>query len=326
MQLVDPYGRKISYLRLSVTDRCNLRCSYCMPAAGVQKRGHGEILRYEELLLLARIAVALGIEKIRVTGGEPLVREGITGFLAALSGITGLRRLVLTTNGVRLEEMAAELRCAGVESLNVSVDSLRPEIFARITRGGELNKVLAGLEAAERAGFPYLKINMVVMRGVNDDELLDFALLALERPYRVRFIEYMPTIGGADWRSLVISGEEVLTRLSRRFRLLPLARESLAGPARNFRIDGGAGTVGIITPVSSHFCCDCNRIRVTSTGLAKGCLFSGIAADLKPFLAAGDETGLATVLRRVVGSKPPRHLIADVPPGGNAVAMSEVGG
>lgn len=194
MGLIDTSGRRINYLRLSVTDRCNLRCSYCMPEKGVPKVTHGDILRYEDLLRVAQAAVSLGIEKIRVTGGEPLVRLGISGFLARLAAIPGLRQLVLTTNGVLLEEMAEELRASGVQRLNVSLDSLRPETFGRVTRCGDVSRVWAGIEAAERAGFP-LKLNMVVMRGVNDEELADFAALTLEKPYAVRFIECMPIAG-----------------------------------------------------------------------------------------------------------------------------------
>ena len=193
MKLIDSFGRKINYLRLSVTDRCNMRCRYCMPAEGVAKLCHEDILSYEALFRIAQSAVALGIEKIRVTGGEPLVRKGIIDFLARLAGIPGLKQLVLTTNGLRLAEMAEELRAAGVQRLNISLDSLQPEVFARITRGGDLSRVLAGITAAERAGFP-IKINMVVMRGINDAEVVDVASLALHKPYTVRFIEYMPAI------------------------------------------------------------------------------------------------------------------------------------
>ena len=180
MVLIDSYGRKINYLRLSVTDRCNLRCIYCMPAEGVRKLGHQDILSYEELMLLAETAVGIGIEKIRVTGGEPLVRNGILDFLGKLSAIPQLRQLVLTTNGMLLPEMAKGLRKAGVQRLNISLDSLRPETFARITRCGDLGRVLAGIQIAEEAGFP-IKLNVVVMRGMNDDEVVDFAGLTLDK-------------------------------------------------------------------------------------------------------------------------------------------------
>lgn len=326
MGLVDPHGRKINYLRLSVTDRCNLRCRYCMPAVGEPQRDRGDLLGYEDLRRVAQAAVALGMEKIRVTGGEPLVRKGITGFLETLAGLPGLKRLVLTTNGVLLKEMAAELRGAGVESLNISLDSLRPDTFFRITRGGDLRRVLEGLEAVERAGFPYLKINVVVMRGVNEDEVADFAALTLDRPYRVRFIEYMPTSPGDTRRPLTVPGEELLRKLSERYRLLPAGREPLAGPAVYYRIAGAVGMVGVITPVSCHFCGDCNRVRITSTGVARSCLFSDSGVDLKPFLKEGDETVLQRALRRVVEAKPEGHSLCGDTEEHVPLPMSMVGG
>jgi cyclic pyranopterin phosphate synthase len=323
--LIDTSGRRINYLRLSVTDRCNLRCSYCMPEKGVPKVNHGDILRYEDLLRVARATVSLGIEKIRVTGGEPLVRLGIIGFLAQLAGIPGLRQLVLTTNGVLLEEMAPELRAAGVQRLNVSLDSLRPETFRSITRCGDVSRVLAGLAAAERAGFP-LKINMVVMRGVNDQELADFAAITLDKPYAVRFIEYMPTAGGKDWPSLVVPGHEILERLSHRFSFVPVDRNELAGPAREFRIEGATGTFGIITPISGHFCGDCNRIRVTASGHARSCLFAENEIDLKPSLRIAGEAAIRRTLRQVVGGKPGKHQISEREAGCSPFLMSSVGG
>lgn len=325
MPLIDPYGRKINYLRLSVTDRCNLRCRYCMPADGVPMLPHGDILSYEELSLVARTIVSLGIEKIRVTGGEPLVRKGIVGFLARLAGIPGLRQLVLTTNGVMLTEMAEALRGAGVQRLNVSLDSLVPETFRRITRLGDVSRVLAGIAAAEQVGFP-IKLNMVVMRGVNDHEVVDFATLTLAKPYAVRFIEYMPTVVEKDWPSKVVPGREILDRISTRFRLEEVDRNELAGPASDFRIPGAAGILGIITPITGHFCGDCNRIRVTATGKARGCLFSETELDLKPFLRAQDATGLEEALRRVVHVKPGAHRISEKPAGGQHLEMYRVGG
>ncbi len=323
MELTDTFGRTINYLRLSVTDRCNMRCVYCMPADGIPLLTHDDILSYEELLLVAKTAVASGIEKIRVTGGEPLVRKGIVPFLTRLAAIPGLRQLVLTTNGLYLDEMAESIRQAGVQRLNISLDSLRPETFAGITRGADLHRVLAGIDAAERAGFP-LKINVVVMRGVNDGELLDFAAMTLDRSLTVRFIEYMPAIRADNWAELVMPGDAILDRIGSRFRFSPLERDASAGPARTFRIDGAAGTIGVITPVSGHFCDECNRIRVTSSGRARSCLFSDTGFDLKPLLAAGDEAGLATALRAIVARKPGRHALAEQDH--TPFAMSAIGG
>jgi len=326
MQLVDSYGRKINYLRLSVTDRCNLRCSYCMPAGGVPALKHHEILSYEELLQVSQAAVALGVEKIRITGGEPLVRKGIAGFLRELGGIEGLRHLVLTTNGLLLAEMVDELRAAGVQRLNISLDSLRDSTFTAITRGGDLRRVLAGIAAAEKAGIP-LKLNMVVMRGVNDDELLDFAAMTLDRPLSVRFIEYMPAAGGDGWRSLLVPGGEILSRIATRFKLVPVFRDSkLTGPARNYKIEGAAGMVGVITPVSGHFCAECNRIRVTSSGMAKSCLFGSDVEDLKPIIRSGDMALLEATLRRLVGCKPQKHPLSETNCSCDPFAMSRIGG
>jgi len=326
MQLIDTYGRRINYLRLSVTDRCNLRCCYCMPAEGVAKLEHRELLSYEELFRVASACVDQGIEKIRVTGGEPLVRKGLSGFLQRLSGIAGLKELVLTTNGILLEELAAPLREAGVARLNISLDSLKPEVFARITRGGEVAKVLAGIAAAERAGFPPVKINMVVMRGVNDEEILDFAALSIDKPYTVRFIEYMPTLLDQGWHTQSMSGSEILARISERYPLLPLVGTEMAGPARNFKIEGAAGAIGIITPVSGHFCESCNRIRVTAAGVVRGCLFSEQGVDLKPLLQNADPLPLRETVRRMVTEKPGRHHLADEGAQNTRLHMSGIGG
>jgi len=325
MKLVDLFGRRINYLRLSVTDRCNLRCRYCMPEHGVEKLPHQEVLSYEELHRIARAAVSLGIEKIRVTGGEPLVRKDILPFLAGLSALPGLRQLVLTSNGLLLEEMASDLKAAGVQRLNISLDSLDAANFCAITRVGDLDRVLAGIAAADRAGFP-VKINMVVMRGVNDAEIEAIASLAVDRPYSVRFIEYMPAAREERWQSLVMSGAEILERLSARFPLQPIDRSELAGPAREYRITGAAGTLGIITPVTGHFCADCNRIRVTSTGKAKSCLFSGDDLDLKPFLAGDDDRLLEQALASIVAGKPGRHQLSSLSANHEPFAMSAIGG
>ena len=325
MNLIDTFGRKINYLRLSVTDRCNMRCTYCMPEGGVEKFQHQEVLSYEELHRIARAAVSLGVEKIRVTGGEPLVRKGIVPFLAGLSAIPGLKQLVLTSNGLLLEEMATDLRTAGVQRLNISLDSLDPARFRAITRVGELERVRAGIAAADRAGFP-VKINMVVMRGVNDSEIEAIASLAIDRPYTVRFIEYMPSSREERWQSLVLSGRDILDRLSAKFQLALIDRAELAGPAKEYRIAGAAGTLGIITPVTGHFCADCNRIRVTSTGMAKSCLFSGDELDLKPFLDGNRGDLLEDALRRIVVGKPGRHQMSALSASHTPFAMSAIGG
>jgi cyclic pyranopterin phosphate synthase len=326
MQLTDSLGRNINYLRLSVTDRCNMRCFYCMPKEGIVNKGHGAVLSYEELQLVAETAVGLGIEKIRITGGEPLVRKGIVAFLGKLSAIPGLRHLALTTNGLLLAEMAADLYKAGVQRLNVSLDSLQPQTFSDITRGGDLVRVLAGLAAAEQAGFPSPKINCVIMRGVNDGEILDFAERTLSHGNSIRFIEYMPAVREDDWQRYCISGDEILQRITDRYTLEQVDKGPFAGPSRDFRIPGARGSIGIITAVSGHFCSECNRIRVTSTGQAKGCLFSDAKTDLIPWLRPPDRAGLAEVLRFLVSTKPERHDISQEGYTHKNFTMSQVGG
>lgn len=326
MQLTDSLGRNINYLRLSVTDRCNMRCFYCMPEEGIAKQRHETVLSYEELQLIAETAVALGIEKIRITGGEPLVRSGIVEFLGKLSTIPGLRHLALTTNGLLLAEMAVDLYRAGVQRLNVSLDSLNPQTFSEITRGGNLGRVLAGLEAAEQAGFPPPKINCVIMRGVNDSEIIDFAEMTLSHGNSIRFIEYMPAVKENDWQRYSISGDEILEQIAGRFTLEQVDKGPFSGPSRDFRIPGARGSIGIITAVSGHFCSECNRIRVTSTGQAKGCLFADAKTDLIPWLRPPDREGLAEVLKGIVSTKPERHDISQDGYSHKNFKMSQVGG
>ena len=324
--LRDAYNRRINYLRLSVTDRCNLRCFYCMPPEGVQDVGHEGVLSYEELYLIAESAVQMGIEKIRITGGEPTVRAGIIDFLTRLSAIPGLRHLALTTTGLLLAQMAAELYQAGVQRLNVSLDSLNPATFKEITRGGDLHKVLAGLDAAVAAGFPPPKINVVIMRGVNDGEILDFAELTRTRGCSVRFIEYMPVVKEDGWQRYCFAGHEVLQRISEQYQLETVDKGAFAGPSQDCRIPGARGSIGIITAVSGHFCNDCNRIRVTARGQAKGCLFSDEKTDLTPFLRPPDREGLTRTLQMIVHAKPQGHGIKCGEYEHSNFSMAQVGG
>lgn len=326
MRLIDSHGRNINYLRLAVTDRCNMRCLYCMPQEGIVKKGHDAILSYEELLLIAETAIGMGIRKIRITGGEPLVRAGLIDFLERLADIPGLRHLVLTTNGLLLKEMASDLYEAGVQRLNVSLDSLNAETFSMITRGGDLNKVLSGLDEAEQVGFPPPKINVVIMRGVNDAEITAFAEMTLTRGYTVRFIEYMPAVKENAWQRYCISGEEIIERISARYTLEPVDKRPFAGPSRDFRISGARGKIGIITAVSGHFCGECNRIRVTSTGKAKGCLFADEKTDLIPWLRPANREMLAMVLKGIVSGKPERHGISLDGYSHTNFTMSQIGG
>ena len=325
MSLQDSFGRKIDYLRLSVTDRCNMRCRYCMPESGVVQRDRLDILSYEQLLSLTQAAVSLGIKKVRVTGGEPLVRKGIVEFLGRLAQLPGLEQLVLTTNGLQLPELAGSLKQAGVQRLNISLDSLRPEIFAKITRRDALDRVLAGIAAAEQVGLP-IKINMVVMRGINDAELADFAALTVEKNCSVRFIEYMPVIKEENWQSLVLPGDEILARLAEQYAFSPVVRGALAGPAREYKIAGAQGTIGVITALSGHFCQDCNRIRITASGKLRNCLFSADEFDMAEVLAGGDTVAVQTVLRNLVEAKPAQHGMTELDASHAAFTMAQIGG
>jgi Molybdenum cofactor biosynthesis enzyme len=283
-----------------------------------------QILSYEELELIARTAAGLGIQKIRVTGGEPTLRNGVVPFLGRLRAIPGIREVSMTTNGLHLASMAAELKAVGVNSVNVSLDSLVPEVFELMTRGGKLNRVLEGLEAAERAGLN-IKLNVVVLRGINDGEIVSLAGLTLHRPWTVRFIEYMPTLRELDWQRRTVPGKTIMDRLNRRFKLVPVSADPLCGPARMYRIPTARGKVGIISPMSDHFCSDCNRIRVTATGRAKSCLLADEEADLRPYL--GDRGRLQEALREVMTGKGRGHRFsADDDAGPAPFVMAAIGG
>ena len=306
--MLDKFKREINYLRVSITDRCNLRCVYCMPKEGLSRIGHEDILRYEEMLRIIGIARKLGIVKVRVTGGEPLVRRGVVEFLSSL-GKMGLEDISLTTNGVLLESLADPIRDAGVRRINVSLDSLDPEKYARITRGGDLSAVLRGLEQAERADFSPIKINVVTVRDFNDDETTQFARLTLGKPYEIRFIELMPIGGSNDNADKYVSNEELVEKISRVGRLLPVEGgnrgKSPDGPARRFRLEGARGVIGFISPISHNFCHACNRLRLTADGSLRACLMVDGEIDLKTPLRKGcSDEALEQLIRQAVMNKP----------------------
>jgi GTP 3',8-cyclase len=280
-------SRRINYLRMSITDRCNLRCVYCTYWQAWQKRPSAEILRYEELLRLAAIAADAGIRKLRITGGEPLVRRGIVGFLQELKRLPGIDQVCLTTNGVLLPELAPALYNAGVRHLNVSLDTLKRDRYRQITGRDNLPAVMAGLAQAASLGFHPLKINCVVLRGINDDEVLDIARLAREHPLQVRFIELMPTTSQTWWQRHFLSMAEVRRRLAVLGPLEPLIREATDGPARNFRGPGFQGELGFIRPMSEHHCRTCNRLRLTADGKLRPCLLAASELDLKGHMRLG---------------------------------------
>lgn len=312
-ELKDTYQRRIDYLRISVTDRCNLRCVYCMPPQGIDLMESQGILRYEELLRVARIAAGHGVTKIRVTGGEPLVRKGIVEFLRDLSSIPGIDDLSLTTNGVLLKEYAQRLKDAGLRRVNVSLDSMNRERFLKMTRGDNLNDVLDGLEAAHGAGLVPVKINMVVIKDFNDDEVVEFAGLSLEKPYHVRFIEYMPFNSSEGWqRDKCLSARQLKELIEARIAPLEPVDTSRdgAGPARRFKFRDAPGEVGFISPVSEHFCGSCNRLRLTADGKLRTCLFSDNEIDIRAALRDGSSDGaVEALLFKAVKEKPERHYI-----------------
>ncbi len=319
----DSCGRTIDYLRLSVTDNCNLRCRYCVPEGESACHHDNHLLAFEDYLKIVRAAVELGVRKVRVTGGEPLVRQGLAEFLHELTAISQIEDVSLTTNGVLLGKYAEQLKDAGVKRLNVSLDSLDKEKFSAITRGGSLAKVLAGLKKADQLGFR-IKLNMVAMRGINDQELIDFADLSRHKAWAIRFIEYMPMVPEGDYQAHFISGQEILALLRQQYEISNISTGEYAGPAKPYKITGAAGSLGIITPMSEHFCSSCNRIRITSQGAAKSCLFSPVTTDLKPIL--NDHVALKNTLETVIGGKPTQHDMRVDSRSVTGLGMSAIGG
>jgi cyclic pyranopterin phosphate synthase len=282
-----------------------------MPESGVPELTHGDVLRYEELLRVVAVACRLGIRKIRVTGGEPLVRRGIVSFIGQLAHLPEKPEITLTTNGLQLAEQAEKLKAAGLSRVNISLDTLRPERFLELTRRSGLEQVLAGIAAAERVGMLPIKLNVIPFKDFNADEIVDFARLTLEHPWDVRFIEFMPISADLDYRSgdgLPIS--EVEARLQALGELQVLPRQEAAGPARMYRLAGAKGRIGLIPSVSGHFCGDCNRLRVMADGRVRGCLFGNEEVDLKPALRDGlDDDALMQLLLSAACSKPEKHRI-----------------
>ena len=313
--LRDNFLRVIDYLRISITDRCNLRCLYCMPAEGVLPCGHKDILRYEEIIRLVQIAAGLGVRKVRLTGGEPLTRKNVVFLIAALKNIGGIEDLSMTTNGILLEKFADELAAAGLDRVNVSLDSFHPERYRRITRTGELQSVLRGIEAAERAGLRPVKINMVPIRGINDGEVEDFARLTLDSDCQVRFIELMPSSGIDFWSPERYMTAAEIKKIIEALAPLEPVRPRKNGPSRYFRLKGAKGVVGFISALSHHFCEDCNRLRLTADGKLRPCLFSETEIDLRSSLRNGaPDVEIARLLRLAVEVKPEGHRFRDLSP------------
>jgi cyclic pyranopterin phosphate synthase len=286
-QLIDGFGRKVDYLRVSVTDFCNLRCRYCMPAGGVQPLNHDEILTFEEIRDVVHHAASFGIRKIRLTGGEPLVRHQIVKLVKLVAGVPGVETVAMTTNGTLLPEFAGQLRDAGLDRVNVSLDSLRPDTLEQITRSDFAGRAVAGIEAAQQAGLNPVKVNVVVMKGVNDGEIPDFVNFARQRQVEVRFIEYMPHCDGENDQSMFVSEQEILGRIRETVSLSPVERTAGCGPAERFRIEGTDIKIGVIPSVSRPACSTCNRLRLRADGALVACLYEGGKVDLKQLLRSG---------------------------------------
>ena len=325
--LVDGFGRRLTYLRVSVTDRCNLRCLYCMPEEGVVLQAHDDILRYEEIERLVRVAAELGISKVRITGGEPLVRPGVVDLVRLLSQVPGIADLALTTNGVRLAPLAEDLARAGLQRVNVSLDTLRADRFARLARRDHLDQVLSGLEAAEAAGLTPVKVNMVVIRGLNEDEVVDFARLTLSRRWRVRFIEVMPLGEGEHWSDDgFVPAAEMRALIENEVGPLSALPHDPGSPAREWQLPRATGTVGFITPVTEHFCAECNRLRLTADGRLLSCLLRGGEVDVRQALRQGaDDDALRALLRLSAARKPSGHNLDECRPTVHR-GMSGIGG
>lgn len=308
--LSDSFHRPVNYLRISVTDRCNLRCTYCMPSQGITLMPHEDILTYEEICMVAQTAADLGISKVRLTGGEPLVRSGLTGLVAMLAQVKGVDDISLTTNGMLLARYAGDLRAAGLRRVNVSLDSLRSDRFLQITRVGKLDDVLQGIEAAKFAGLSPVKTNTVVIRGTNDDEVVDFARLTIGGEWHVRFIEYMPFPNGREGDHLLVPVSEIRHRIETLGKL-EASFSSGGGPAKYFRLPGARGTIGFISPISQHFCRECNRLRLTADGKLRPCLFSDEEIDLRePLRRGATADDLKLLIQGAVSRKPAGHRLA----------------
>jgi cyclic pyranopterin phosphate synthase len=327
--LVDTFGRIATDLRVSLTDRCNLRCSYCMPAEGLEWLPKPELLTDEEVVRLVRVGVELlGIREVRFTGGEPLLRRGLVGIVAQAAALSPRPALSLTTNGVGLDRLARPLRDAGLDRVNVSLDTLRPDSFLRLARRNRLDDVIRGIEAAAHAGLRPVKINAVLLRGVNDGEAVDLLRWCLDRGFELRFIEQMPLDAQHGWdRSTMVTAAEILDRLSTVFDLTPDPAERGGAPAERWLVNGGPATVGIIASVTRPFCGDCDRVRLTADGQVRNCLFAREESDLRGPLRSGASDGeLAARWRAAMWAKRAGHGIDDPSFLQPARPMSAIGG
>ena len=325
--MIDKHSRRISYLRISVTDLCNLRCVYCMPSKGIKLHERNTILSFKEILKIVKHGVSLGVNKIRITGGEPLVRKGITSLINHIANIKGINDIAMTTNGVFLKEFATELKGSGLSRLNISLDTMREDRFHNITRGGNIQDVFDGVEAVLKSGFTGTKVNVVVMRGQNDDEIQDFVRYILERDIELRFIELM----ASGWKDMVeeerfMPTSEIMQQVEEVGELVPIKQRIGGGPATIYKIKGALGTIGFISAVSKPFCSTCNRLRLTSDGKLRSCLLRGGEVDVKDILRSGiscrEELSnkLTGAFMQATNMKPITHS------GKNDAVMYQIGG
>ncbi len=305
IKLRDSYNRRLNYLRISITDRCNLNCLYCLPELKVPKLSHDDILSYEEILRLVNIFMDLGMSKVRVTGGEPLVRKNVFTFLERLSKIDGLDDLSLTTNGLLLKDNLDKIKSAGIKRLNISLDTLNPETYLKITGKDSFHQVMAAVHQSVFEGFSPVKLNVVALRGINDTELSDLASLSLEHPFHVRFIEVMPFKKHKTDEAPPLLAPEIKKSLQKVGNLVPVANSIHDGPARRFRFEGALGEIGFISPVTDHFCKQCNRLRLTADGRLRLCLLSDIQIDLKtPLRSSCSDSDLSALIIQAIKNKP----------------------
>lgn len=326
--MLDTKGRNINYLRISITDRCNLRCLYCMPLEGVEKLGHFSILNLEDIARLARVAASVGIRKIRLTGGEPLVRKNVAQLIHYIHEIKEIDDISLTTNGTLFAGMAEELQAAGLDRVNFSLDTLVADKFKYITREGKLAEVRQAIDKALDLKMEPVKINTVLIRGFNDNEVLDFADLAYNNPLHIRFIEFMPIGDLQFWnRENIVTSTETRNLINKKYKLVDGKKVRGSGPAKYYKLEGGQGSVGFISPMSNHFCAECNRIRMTAEGKLRGCLYDKTESDLKQALENGaSDEELRQIFLMTINAKPDKHNMNSGWGDENRRKMYQIGG
>jgi cyclic pyranopterin phosphate synthase len=324
--LTDSFNRQIDYLRISITDRCNLKCIYCMPEKRLKHFAQADILTGEEIIRIVRIAGKYGVRKVRLTGGEPLLRGDIIQLISGIKG-AGIRDVSITTNGQRLADVAGALKKAGLDRVNISLDTLQEKRYREITRGGELHRVWEAITEAEQVGLSPVKINMVPVRGVNDDEIAGFAALTLNKDVHVRFIEFMPIGNSGSWKpDAYLSKDEIMERVAPAGKLVRLPFKG-GGPSRNYRIEGAPGMIGFISAISDCFCASCNRLRLTAIGKLRPCLFSEGVVDIKtPIRNGASDEELEILYRHAVLSKPASHALQNGSNPPILSPMSQIGG